>query len=108
MSLALITVHGDYLSTRVSFSFLPTLGEVNEAVTPLFPNPRHPNRLLPHGNLNLLRDILDHNLAYLLQEAFLIPNSPHSPRTSWQLSNPHIHPQPQPIANPANSPSSIS
>lgn len=40
MSLALITVHGDYLSTRVSFSFLPTLGEVNEAVTPLFPNPR--------------------------------------------------------------------
>lgn len=42
MSLALITVHGDYLSARVSFSFLPTLGEVNEAVTPLFPNPRQP------------------------------------------------------------------
>lgn len=39
MSLALITVHGDYLSARVSFSFLPTLGDVNEAVTPVFPNP---------------------------------------------------------------------
>lgn len=42
MSLALITVHGDYLSTRVSFSFRPTLGEADEAVTPLFPNPRQP------------------------------------------------------------------
>lgn len=40
MSLGLITVHGDYLSTGVSFSFLPTLGEASEAVTPLFANPR--------------------------------------------------------------------
>lgn len=40
MSAALITVHGDYLSRRVSFSLLPTLGELDEAVTPLFPNPR--------------------------------------------------------------------
>lgn len=40
MSLALITVHRDYLSMRVSFSFLPTLREVNEAMTPLFPSPR--------------------------------------------------------------------
>lgn len=38
MSLGLITVHGDYLSMRVSF--LPTCAEVNEAVTPSFPNPR--------------------------------------------------------------------
>lgn len=40
MSLALITVHGDYLPARVSFSFLPALGEVDKAVTPLFPDPR--------------------------------------------------------------------
>ena len=39
MSLALIMVCGDYLSTRVSFSLLPTLGEVNETVAPLLPNP---------------------------------------------------------------------
>lgn len=46
MSLGLITVHGDYLSTGVSFSFLPTLGEASEAVTPLCPNPRQQAVLL--------------------------------------------------------------
>ena len=40
MSLALITVHGDYFSTRVSLSFLLALGEVNQAVAPVFPSPR--------------------------------------------------------------------
>lgn len=40
MSAALITAPGDYLSRRVSFSLLLTLGELDEAVAPLFPNPR--------------------------------------------------------------------
>lgn len=40
MSLALITVRGDCLSTRVAFSSLPALGEVREAGTPLPPYAR--------------------------------------------------------------------
>lgn len=38
MSLALSVVQRDYLSAPVSF--FPTRGAVNEAVAPLFPDPR--------------------------------------------------------------------